>query len=429
MPSWIFWATLGLLTWAVVACFATLALGRVIQAQEAQPEPAAPDRASAWPGVRLVPDEEPEHQPEPAWASLTPKPGMSILVVDDDPNLRALVRTSFEVADMEVDEAADSAAAAMKIFVRHPDVIVLDVGMPGVDGLTFCRGLKSDPRTRDIPVVLLTGDADAELAGWKAGADAFLRKPFSPLRLLQVVERVAGVNATGATPLVTRDHTQEQLLLYAQDFSQLLELERGQRRLLQSAYRETVVALAHALEAKDGGTRAHSERVRTYAMELAKAVDPELLQEPSLEYGFILHDVGKIGIPETVLRKTDALSPAEQRLLQTHPVLGEQMIGDAALLRGYGSQVVRSHHERWDGRGYPDGLVGEEIPLAARVFAIADTLDAMTSDRPYRKARTWPIAVEEIVRESGNQFDPDVVATFRDHEEMLRRIYYEVNTN
>jgi ribonuclease P protein subunit RPR2 len=228
---------------------------------------------------------------------------------------------------------------------------------------------------------------------------------------------------------MTRDHAQEQLLLYAQDFSQLLELERSQRRLLQSAYRETVVALAHALEAKDGGTRAHSDRVRSYAMELAKAVDPELLNEPSLEYGFILHDVGKIGIPEAVLRKTDELTPAEQRLLETHPVLGEQMIGDAALLRGYGTQVVRSHHERWDGRGYPDGLVGEEIPLAARVFSVADTLDAITSDRPYRKARAWPEAVEEVLRQAGGQFDPAVVDAFRDHEAALRRIYYEVNTN
>jgi ribonuclease P protein subunit RPR2 len=422
MATWVFWAGLGLFFWGVLALVATLALGRASRVPAAEPE-----RADDGAPVALV---VPEHAPEPAWSGLTPKAGMHILVVDDDPNLRELVRTSFEVADMEVEEAHDSASAASKILVRHPDVVVLDVGMPGVDGLAFCRGLKADPRTRDIPVVLLTGDADAELAGWKAGAEGFLRKPFSPLRLLQVVERVAGVGASPANaPLMTRDHAQEQLLLYAQDFSQLLELERSQRRLLQSAYRETVVALAHALEAKDGGTRAHSDRVRSYAMELAKAVDPELLNEPSLEYGFILHDVGKIGIPEAVLRKTDELTPAEQRLLETHPVLGEQMIGDAALLRGYGTQVVRSHHERWDGRGYPDGLVGEEIPLAARVFSVADTLDAITSDRPYRKARAWPEAVEEVLRQAGGQFDPAVVDAFRDHEAALRRIYYEVNTN
>ena len=215
--------------------------------------------------------------------------------------------------------------------------------------------------------------------------------------------------------------------MYAQDFRHLLELERGQRHLLQEAYRETVVALAHALESKDGGTGAHSERVRRYASELATAVDPYLLEEPSLEYGFILHDVGKIAIPDAVLGKPEPLTPAERRLLETHPKLGEQMVGKAALLRGHGVDVVRSHHERWDGCGYPDGLAGEQIPLPARVFAVADTLDAITSDRPYRSARGWADAVDEIVGQAGRQFDPTVVNVFLQREEGLRRIYDEFN--
>ncbi len=227
--------------------------------------------------------------------------------------------------------------------------------------------------------------------------------------------------------MLAPDHTQ--LLLYAHDFRHMLELERGQRRLLQSAYRETVVALAQALERKDGRTSAHSERVRRYATELASAVEPSLLQEPAVEYGFILHDVGKIAIPDAVLRKTEALTPAERRLVETHPLLGEQMVGDAALLRGHGAQIVRSHHERWDGSGYPDGLVGDEIPLPARIFSVADTLDAITSDRPDRKARSWPEAADEIVAQAGAKFDPEVVSAFREHEETLRRVYYEVSTN
>ena len=351
-----------------------------------------------------------------------------LLVVDDDENLRALLRTSFELADIEVEEAESAAEAARRIAERHPDVIVLDVGMPGVDGITFCRGLKSDPRTRDIPVALLTGDADAELLGWQAGAAAFLRKPFSPLALLNVVERLAARTSPGARPSVAPPSAADkQLLMYAQDFRHLLELERAQRQLLQDAYRETVVALAHALESKDGGTGAHSERVRRYATELATAVDPHLLEEPSLEYGFILHDVGKIAIPDAVLKKREPLSDGEQRLLQTHPKLGEQMVGKAALLRGHGVDVVRSHHERWDGSGYPDGLAGEQIPLPARIFAVADALDAITSDRPYRSARGWSDAVEEIVAQAGRQFDPNVVGTFLEREEGLRRIYDEFN--
>jgi ribonuclease P protein subunit RPR2 len=352
-----------------------------------------------------------------------------MLVVDDDANFRDLLRTSFESADIEVDEADDATAAARRIAARHPDVIVLDVGMPGVDGVTFCSGLKSDPRTRDIPVVLLTGNADAELSGWRAGANAFLRKPFSPLTLLRVVERL-GTAATARSLIDAPEPGDKQLLLYAQDFRHLLEVERGQRRLLENAYRETVVALAHALESKDGGgTSAHSERVRRYATELSQVVEPSLLADQSTEYGFILHDVGKIGIPDTVLMKTESLSPSEQRLLETHPILGEQMVGNAAMLRGIGAQIVRSHHESWDGSGYPDGLTGEQIPLAARIFSVVDALDAMTSERPYRCAKSWPDAVEEIATQAGAQFDPAVVDAFLDHEDLLRRIYYEVSTN
>jgi putative two-component system response regulator len=354
---------------------------------------------------------------------------LHLLVVDDDPSLRALLRTSFEIADIEVDEADSALSAATKIASRHPDVIVLDVAMPGTDGITFCRGLKDDPFTRTIPVILLTGDASSESAGRDAGADGFLRKPFSPLELLSLAERLGAApeeQLRQAHPLGAGEH---QLALYAQDFRRLLELERGQRALLQNAYRETVVALARALESKDGGTGAHSERVRQYANALTRAIDPGLLGEPGLEYGFILHDIGKIGIPDTVLAKPGPLTDAERRLIEAHTVLGEQMVGEAALLRGQGARVVRSHHERWDGRGYPDRLSRDDIPLGARIFSLADALDAMTSTRPYRPAGSWEDAVSEIAANAGTQFDPDVVDTFRDREEELRRIYSEFNLN
>src|SRR6266508_34949 len=348
---------------------------------------------------------------------------LRLLVVDDDPGLRALVRTSFEIADIEVDEADSAKSAAAKIGSRHPDVIVLDVAMPGTDGITFCRGLKGDPFTRPIPVILLTGDATSESEGRGAGADGFLRKPFSPLELLTLAERL-GTNPEEelrrGNPLETSAH---QLALYAQDFRRLLELERGQRSLLQNAYRETVVALARALESKDGGTGAHSERVRQYANALTQAIEPRLLDEPGLEYGFILHDVGKIGIPDTVLAKPGPLTDAERRMIQTHTVLGEQMVGEAALLRGQGVRVVRSHHERWDGRGYPDQLVRGDLPLGARIFSLADALDAMTSNRPYRPAGTWEDAAAEIAAQGGKQFDPEVVDVFREREKALHRIY------
>ena len=161
-------------------------------------------------------------------------------------------------------------------------------------------------------------------------------------------------------------------------------------------------------------------------MELAGAVDPRLLEDPSIEYGFLLHDVGKIGIPDRILLKRGPLTPVERRLMQTHTVLGEQLLEEVPLLRHEGLLVVRSLHERWDGRGYPDRLSEDAIPLGARIFALADTLDAITSDRPYRRRGTWEAAVDEIVRLGGKQFDPGIVEAFRDVEPSLRRIHGEL---
>ncbi|TML11528.1 MAG: response regulator [Actinobacteria bacterium] len=348
---------------------------------------------------------------------------MRLLLVDDDEGLRALLRTTFEVVDIEVDEASDARAAEERIAARQPDVIVLDVLMPGETGIELCRRLKDDPATSDIPIVLLTGSEGGTLvASDAAGADAFVRKPFSPLELLAVVERLAGGLYGVPFRAGKKTDPEEQLLLYARDLRHLLELERGQRVLLQNAYRETVAALASALESKDTGTRAHSQRVQQYAIELSRAVAPGVAEEPATQYGYLLHDVGKIGIPDDVLRKPGPLTPEERRLMQTHTVLGEQMLGGVAFLRGEGLRVVRSHHERWDGDGYPDGLGGDEIPLAARIFAVADTLDAMTTDRPYRKAGPWESARDEIVRLAGAQFDPEVVDAFREREPALREI-------
>jgi response regulator RpfG family c-di-GMP phosphodiesterase len=348
------------------------------------------------------------------------------LLVDDDAGLRALMRATFEAVDVELDEAEDVPSARRAIAGHHPDAIVLDISMPGVTGLEYLRELKGDVTTREIPVVLLTGsDSTTNGDAKSAGADAYMRKPFSPLELLAVVERLAG--GLHATPFrASRKRApEEQLFLYARDLRHLLEIERGQRVLLQKAYQETVTALASALETKDTGTRAHSQRVQRYAIELARAVEPALAEEQSAQYGFLLHDVGKIGIPDEILRKPRPLTESEERLMRTHTVLGEQMLGGVAFLRGPGLAIVRHHHERWDGGGYPDGLAAAEIPLGARIFAVADALDAMTNDRPYRKARTWEFARVEIVDESGRQFDPDVVDAFREHEPILREVSRE----
>jgi ribonuclease P protein subunit RPR2 len=299
--------------------------------------------------------------------------------------------------------------------------------MPGLDGAAFCAELKGAPATRDVSIVLLTGsDMTDEARAQEVGADALVLKPFSPLELLAVVERVsAGLHATPFRASRAR-RPDEQLLLYARDLRHLLELERGQRRLLQAAYHETVTALAGALESKDSGTGEHSQRVHRYALELAQVVAPEIIDDESIVYGFVLHDVGKIGIPDRILQKPGPLNAPERRLMETHTVLGEQLLRGVSFLQGRGLEVVRSHHERWDGRGYPDGRVGEEIPAAARIFAVADALDAMTSDRPYRKALSWAAAGRELVAQAGKQFDRAVVDAFRTRDHALRRIRREL---
>jgi response regulator RpfG family c-di-GMP phosphodiesterase len=339
---------------------------------------------------------------------------LRILLVDDDPALRTLLRTTFEVADVEVVEAAGAAEARRAIDRSRPSVIVLDVNMPGKTGLELCRELKDDPGTRDIPVVLLTGsDGGTDAAAKDAGAEAFLRKPFSPLELLAVSERLAG-GLYGVPFRASKKQVHkpgEELLLYARDLRHMLELERGQRELLQNAYMETVSALASALESKDTGTRAHSQRVQSYACALATAVDDQtVVDDQSTQYGFLLHDVGKIGIPDGILQKPGPLSPAERRRMQTHTVLGEAMLSGVAFLQG----------------GYPDGLAKTDIPLGARIFAVADALDAMTSHRPYRRALSWESARAEILGQSGRQFDPEIVDAFADLEPELREIRREL---
>ncbi len=352
---------------------------------------------------------------------------MRLLLVDDDAQFRSLLRATFEVVDIAVEEAGNAAEALSAIRgPRPPDVVVLDVQMPGQSGLELCRALKDDPRTREIGIVLLTGsEGGTSNAAIEVGADAFLLKPFSPLELLAIVERLAG--ALHATPFRSQKGRgdDEQLLLYARDLRHLLEVERGQRILLEDAYHATVAALASALESKDIGTRAHSERVQRYALELAHALGAAFADERGVEYGYLLHDVGKIGIPDLILQKPAPLSDAERRLMQTHTVLGEQMLGGIEFFQGEGLKVVRSHHERWDGNGYPDRIAGEEIPLGARIFAVADTLDAMTSDRPYRAALDWGAAEEEITALAGKQFDPEVVDAFRGNSALLREVRAE----
>jgi len=173
-----------------------------------------------------------------------------------------------------------------------------------------------------------------------------------------------------------------------------------------------VRALSNAVEARDAYTGKHAERVAAYGMELARCCGLAVEDSPQIEFGFLLHDVGKVAVPDAILFKSGSLTEEEYSLVRRHPVIGTEILRDVDFL-GEGKLVVRHHHERWDGHGYPDGLAGESIPLAARVFAVADALDALTTDRPYRPASTYAVARREIYDGAGTQFDPGVVDAYR----------------
>jgi putative two-component system response regulator len=347
-----------------------------------------------------------------------------ILVVDDDPSLRLLLRTTLAADEFEVEEAASAEEAARLAHFLPPSVVILDIGLPGMSGLTFCRELKQRAAFGSPTVILLSGlDADAADLE-RAGADAILRKPFSPLQLVSLLDQLAQPEAELEARTEAADA--DQLLLYARDLNRLLGIERAQRRLLQKAYRQTLTTLANALEAKDPHTGMHAFRVRRYAVELTDAFDRELLNDPSLEYGFLLHDIGKIATPNEILSKQGPLTDTELQIVRQHPTIGAELLAGIALLAGEGLNVVRHHHERWDGCGYPDQLAEEHIPVGARIFALADTLDAMTTDRPYRDACSWEQAVDEILAQDSRQFDPRVVSAFTVREQRLHRILTEL---
>jgi ribonuclease P protein subunit RPR2 len=221
-------------------------------------------------------------------------------------------------------------------------------------------------------------------------------------------ERLASVERSAA-------EKEQQLERYAADLRETFKRERERRHELRRSYMATVRALCNAVEARDAYTGKHAERVAAYGMEIARVLDAPFSDDPEVEFGFLLHDVGKVAVPDSILWKPEPLTPEERTLMERHPIVGWEILREIDFL-GEAKLVVRHHHERWDGAGYPDGLSGDVIPLAARVFAVADVLDALTTVRPYRQPSSTEDARAMIEESSGTQFDPEVVAAFLEIE-------------
>ena len=246
-----------------------------------------------------------------------------------------------------------------------------------------------------------------------AGEETALKEEVA--RLTRELERLKEELAKSRSELgeheIASGQNERQLERYAADLRETFKQERARSQELRQSYMATVRALSNAVEARDAYTGKHAERVTAYGIEIARALGIPSTELAELEFGFLLHDIGKLAIADAILYKPGALTDEERALMAQHPVIGAEIVGGIKFLV-QAAAVIRSHHERWDGQGYPDGFSGEEIPLAARVFSVADVLDALTTDRPYRPASSLDVARQMISAESGRQFDPQVVAAF-----------------
>ena len=330
--------------------------------------------------------------------------GKHVLIVDDDRQVREVLHEIFLSHGYKCELANDGREGLEVFRATHPPLTVTDVKMPVMDGLQFLKlARKFDA---DAAVIVLTGVGDVKTAieSLKVGAYDFIIKPVNVDELLIAAERAM---------------ERRQLLIERREYHTLLErrVEEATRDLalmlreLQDTYRATLEALGSALDTRDVGTEAHSRRVHGYALTIARAHGVTEEEIKDIEHGVLLHDIGKIGIPDAILLKPGPLTPEEWIVMRTHPEVGRRLIERIPFLRG-AVPIVYHHHERWDGSGYPLGLRGDTIPLGARIFAVADALDAMTFDRPYSKAVSYEAAGREIERCTSTHFDPAVVRTF-----------------
>ncbi|MDQ4122467.1 MAG: response regulator [Acidobacteriota bacterium] len=340
-----------------------------------------------------------------------------ILIVDDEPEIRSLL-FDFLSNSYECLQADSAEAALAEIRRQNFAVVISDICLPGMSGLEMIPQIAA--QSPETAVIVISGQQTVEDAinALRAGAFDYILKPFDLLQVEAAVRRAAEHFELKVIKRRYDLHLEE---LVAE---RTAELDRAFDEI-ENSYRATLKALVQALETRDFETHGHSERVVTFSLRLGYELDLDAGQMRSLEFGAMLHDIGKIGVPDAVLRKPAALDEAEWAKMRLHPLHGQQILRGIPFLEG-ALKLVAQHHEKWDGTGYPLGLKGEEIDLNARIFAVVDAFDAIISDRVYRAGRSYEEALAEIERCSGKQFDPEVVAAFRrvpreDWETLRRR--------
>ena len=343
----------------------------------------------------------------------------NLLIVDDEQVIREVLTEKLTSSGYHCEVAPNSTEALRKLDNSHYFSLVLsDIDMPGMNGMQLLREIKG--RNGDIDVVMVTGvvDIDTAIQAIRLGASDYITKPFNLDEVVLTVEhtlekrRLIRENREYQNSLERKVEERTQEVRHKSN-----EVERLYKELkvafeqIRSTYDTTLEALMEALDTRDTETQGHSRRVSEYTVAVAKRMnvrEPELTQ---MKWGALLHDVGKIGVPDAILRKPGPLTPEEWVEMRKHPELGRRILSGIKFLDG-AVPIVYCHQERYDGTGYPRGLKEDQIPLGARIFAVVDTLDAMTMNRPYRKALPYERARQEVIQFAGVQFDPRVVEAF-----------------
>jgi putative nucleotidyltransferase with HDIG domain len=327
-----------------------------------------------------------------------------ILIVDDEEAIREVVSTLLEAQGHDCSSVSNGLLAQEFLKTHNVDLVLSDMVMPEMDGMRLVEWMRqTDP---DVPVIMVTAmhDLSTALEAIRRGAYDYILKPFEKDQLYVGVRRAL-------------EH--RQLVLERYNYQRTLEIQveertaqlKGALDQIEQSYDDTLEALGGALDLKDAETEGHSRRVTAFTIAIAKQMKVEPVLLPQIARAAFLHDIGKMAIPDQILRKPGPLNPEEREVMRTHCEIGFNMVTRIPFLRE-AAEIVLSHQEYFDGTGYPRGLRGEQIPLGARIFAVADALDAMISDRPYRKALSITYAREEIQRCTGTQFDPQVVEVF-----------------
>lgn len=340
-----------------------------------------------------------------------------ILVVDDERPIRDLLSLFVEELGYEALQAANGEEALDRIR-EQVDVVLCDVNMPGMSGFELVRQVRADESISQVRIIQITGvsDQEARLEAVRAGADDFVGKPVDLTELKVRLEAQLQIKSQQDALQRHREELEEMVEARTQQLSQALDDMADAQRRTYNAYLGTIRRLALAAEYKDEITAHHIDRVSRYAELLARNCDLPPDRVEVIRHATTMHDVGKLGIPDHILRKPGKLTDEEFDVIKTHTTIGERILsGSASDLIETGRIIAISHHEKWDGRGYPNGLSGEDIPLVGRICAVADVFDALTTKRPYKDAFPNDQAYEILRRDSGSHFDPKLIDIFMDH--------------